>query len=390
MADASEAPQHPRPSADELADLRFFWQAFQGEGELRVAQLMMERLPHHELFARLAARQSPERQAADAAASRALQDAAITEGAWDPWFESLQAQGVRYVDDGLRFRHWYEITAWYQEAVVPFLVERFADDPAALTRAIRGMHVLINLALPAIAEAYLDRSNRALAEANEDLQRFATIASHDLRAPLRGILHLVEWIEEDLGDATPPTSAEYLRLLAKRVGRMRDMLDGLLTYHRAGRSTDAHRAVDLHEVVVGCMGMADPAGAFELHIEGDLPALFGPPAAIEHVVLNLLANAVRHHDREAGRVSVRAQRDGLHWRVEIADDGPGIEHRYHERVFEPFRTLKAWEHGGGAGMGLPAVRRTVRRHGGDLGLRSEPPARGTTFWFTWPVPEDDR
>lgn len=236
------------------------------------------------------------------------------------------------------------------------------------------------------AELALAEAEARLARLEAELEQLIHIASHDLKEPLRGIDRLAAWIGEDLGAATPPAVAEHLALLRGRVRHLGRLLDDLLAYARVGRVGGRVERVDLAALAARVVALLDPPPGILIALEPGLPTLRAEPAALETVLRNLLANAIRHHDRPQGRVSVaaRLRRDALELRV--ADDGPGIPPACHERIFAPFRSLKPRGEGSGTGMGLAIVRRLVEGHGGIVMVESAPPARGATFRAIFPLP----
>jgi signal transduction histidine kinase len=240
------------------------------------------------------------------------------------------------------------------------------------------------VALPpdlALAEA-----EARVARLEAELDQLVHIASHDLREPLRGIDRLAVWIGEDLGEAMPPAVAEHLSLLRGRGRRLGRLLDDLLAYCRVGRAGGRVERVDLAALAARAVALLEVPEGMIVEIEPRLPTLRAEPAALETVLRNLLANAIRHHDRRRGcvRVGARIRPDALELRV--TDDGPGIPPAYHERIFAPFRTLKPKRDGHGTGMGLAIVRRLVEGHGGIVIVESAPPARGATFRAIFPLP----
>lgn len=232
----------------------------------------------------------------------------------------------------------------------------------------------------------LRRSEEQLLRANDDLRRFATVASHDLRAPLRGIRSLAEWVREDGREQLPDESQEHLDLMIARLGRMSDMVEGLLAYARADVDT-THEPFLLSEVVRDAWDLASDAGTtMTLHTEGLDVYAGGSRAGLQQVLRNLMQNARRHHDRDAGSLSViaRTTDDGL--RIVVEDDGPGVPEEAAERVFELFRTLEPQDSERVSGLGLALVRRVARQVGGDVVLEPTP-GRGARFVVSWPRAE---
>lgn len=238
----------------------------------------------------------------------------------------------------------------------------------------------------------LEEAARALAKSNKDLEEFAYVAAHDLKTPLRAIHSLSEWIEEDLGDALQGEAKEDMGLLRARVERMEQLLDSLLQYSRAGRTPHEVGTLDAEQVVVEAWDLLGYDEEFQLQVEGPLPTFVTPKAPLEQILRNLLANAVKHHDREAGvvRVSCEGPEAGR-YRFHVSDDGPGIPAKFQERIFGMFKTLKSRDRVEGSGMGLALIKRLVSRYGGEVSVTSPLEGeRGTRFSFDWPAEAEGR
>ncbi len=231
--------------------------------------------------------------------------------------------------------------------------------------------------------AELERTNANLARSNADLEEFAYVASHDLKAPLRAISHLVEWIAEDVEVTASPDTSENLKLLRGRVVRLQLLLDGLLSYSRITRVTDNIEKVDVTGVVNDIVAMLAPPKSFVIACEGEMPPLRTHRSGLMVVLQNLISNALKHHDREEGYVSIRMRLNNGVAEFRVSDDGPGISPRFQERIFLIFQTLASRDDVEASGIGLAIVKKRVESHGGQIRVESEPPVRGATFVFTW-------
>ncbi len=229
----------------------------------------------------------------------------------------------------------------------------------------------------------LEAKQAELLRSNKDLEQFAYVASHDLKAPLRAIELLVQWIVEGLAGYDVNSVQENLALLGKRTTRLNRLLDDLLAYSRAGRKVGAHRPADTHALVLDVVQMLNPPPTISISIEGQLPKFKTHPTPLEQVFRNLISNAVKHHPGPEGRIVVSCKEDGDRYVYAIEDDGEGIPQQYAERVFEMFQTLKPRDQVEGSGMGLAIVNRIVQWQGGRVWFEPAPSGRGTVFKFQW-------
>lgn len=230
----------------------------------------------------------------------------------------------------------------------------------------------------------LVRQRLDLERSNSDLEDFAYVASHDLKAPLRAIGHLVGWIREDIEATAGAQTLENLRLLQGRVARLQMLLDGLLAYSRVGRNRVMVEPVDIAELVHDIVTLLAPPPGFVVACEGDMGVIRTHRTPIRVVLENLITNGVKHHDRAEGRVGVAIRRvDAQTVEFRVSDDGPGIAERFHERIFVIFQTLESRDDVESSGIGLAIVKKKVQAHGGTVWVESKPPARGTSFVFTW-------
>lgn len=233
------------------------------------------------------------------------------------------------------------------------------------------------------AELELEAKQAELIRSNKDLEQFAYVASHDLKAPLRAIELLVQWITEGLDGYDANNVQENLVLLSKRTQRLNRLLDDLLAYSRAGRKVGAHRMTDTHALVLDVAQLVNPPPTISISIEGQLPAFSTYPAPLEQVLRNLISNAVKHHPGPDGRIVVSCQEQGDHYVFAVEDDGEGIATEYADRVFEMFQTLKSRDQVEGSGMGLAIVNRIVQWQGGRVWFESASGKQGTVFKFQW-------
>jgi signal transduction histidine kinase len=215
------------------------------------------------------------------------------------------------------------------------------------------------------------------------LEQFAYVTSHDLKAPLRAVSNLAQWIEEDLHDKLDKTSKEQLALLRDRVKRMHDLIEGLLAYSRVGRSTDAENLVNTRELVEEIIDSLSTDDRFSVKIKGKLPMLKADRLQLGQVFSNLISNSLKHHGGKKGKIRIKCEDSDQFYQFSVCDDGQGIAPQYHNKIFLIFQTLKSSDLENSTGIGLALVKKIVEEHGGAIKLRSEP-GKGACFDFTWP------
>ena len=228
-----------------------------------------------------------------------------------------------------------------------------------------------------------EQQQRELERSNADLEEFAYAASHDLKAPLRAMSHLVQWIGDDIEATASAETLDNLKLLRGRAARLQMLLDGLLAYSRVGPTQSVAEDVDIAEMVSDIAAMLAPPTGFVIGCEGEMPVLRSHSLPIRVVLEDLIDNAVKHHDRAEGRITVAMRQAGGMAEFRVSDDGPGIAPRFHDRIFVIFQTLASRDDVESSGIGLAMVKKKVLAHGGQIRVESSPPARGTAFVFTW-------
>lgn len=215
-----------------------------------------------------------------------------------------------------------------------------------------------------------------------ELEQFAYVASHDLKAPLRGVSNLAAWLAEDLEGKLTPETGEQLNLLRDRVARMHALIEGLLTYSRIGRTQGNVEMVDTGQLVADTIDSLAPPMGFRVEVAPGMPSLHTDRLHLGQVFANLISNGIKHHHRNSGTIGVRGRDLNSHCEFEVSDDGPGIAPQYQDKVFLMFQTLNVKDHEGDTGIGLALVKKLVEEHGGTITLDSAP-GRGSRFRFTW-------
>lgn len=222
-----------------------------------------------------------------------------------------------------------------------------------------------------------------LEAANKELQSFAYVVSHDLKAPLRGIARLTQWLVQDHAAAFDDKGKEMAGLLVNRVQRMDNLIEGILEYSRIGRMIGKEEAINLNQLLRDVIDLLAPPDQIRIEIQADFPTIVGDKTRLEQVFQNLIGNAMKFMDKPAGLIQINWSDTGTLWRFQVADNGPGIEARYHEKIFQIFQTLRPRDEEENTGIGLSIVKKIVELYGGRIWVESTP-GQGSTFIFTLP------
>ncbi len=232
----------------------------------------------------------------------------------------------------------------------------------------------------------LATANFTLTDRNKELDQFTYVVSHDLKAPLRAIANLSEWIEEDLEGKLDEENRHQMDLLRKRVHRMEALINGLLQFSRVGRRQSTVETVRVGELLTDIIDSLAPPADFKIEIQEPMPTLQTDTLQLQQVFSNLLSNAIKHHHQPDGHiyVSAKPQLDGYEFAVR--DDGPGIAEVYHDKIFQIFQVLDRRDLTENTGIGLSIIKKIIESKGGTIQVESEE-NQGTTFRFTWPQQE---
>ncbi len=233
------------------------------------------------------------------------------------------------------------------------------------------------------AEAKQGALLEKLETVNRELESFAYVISHDLKAPLRGIRTVIEWLVEDYSHALDDEGREQMHLLVNRVNRMQSLIDGVLRYSRAGRQRDDAEIIQLSELVNNVIDNLNPPGHITIEVEHPLPVIQGDEVRIIQIFQNLISNAIKYMDKPQGHLRITYQDMDTEWQFNISDNGPGIEPRHFERIFEMFSTLQSKDAYESTGVGLAVVKKIVESSGGRIWVQSQL-NQGSTFSFTLP------
>ncbi|RDV14625.1 HAMP domain-containing protein [Pontibacter diazotrophicus] len=251
------------------------------------------------------------------------------------------------------------------------IIDNSRDELSQLSHSLNRMSATIGETF-----TELDRKNK-------ELDQFAYVVSHDLKAPLRGIEVVSRWVEEDMGTQLPPKVQEYLMMMRIRVHRMENLINGILALARIGRTKQIEEEVDVNILLSEVVDMLTPPPGFRIEVQDNMPILYTIRIQLQQVFSNLINNAIKYHDKSEGLIKVTCQELDDFYEFSVADNGPGIDPDYHERIFVIFQTLQERDAVESTGVGLTIVKKIVEWQGGTIGVRSQP-GQGATFTFTWP------
>jgi signal transduction histidine kinase len=277
-------------------------------------------------------------------------------------------------------------------------IRKLDDTVKAISNGAEHIHVEVttNDEIGKLAKAFnsmLERLERSrmelvsyseqLQKQNEELNQFSYVVSHDLKAPLRAIFKLSEWIEEDLGNSIPAESKKNMQVLRGRVFRLEALINGLLEYSKIGRISVPTERLDVQALLKETIDLLNPPSHITINIQKGMPVLSTKRYLLQQVFINLISNAIKYNDKAEGKIAIMVNELGDYYRFVVEDNGMGIDEAYHEKIFEIFQTLESRDKVEGTGVGLAIIKKSVEDMGGSIVVESEE-QKGSRFIFTWP------
>lgn len=233
------------------------------------------------------------------------------------------------------------------------------------------------------AEEQLTVLVKELERVNTELEDFAYIVSHDLKAPLRGISSLARWLVDDYSEKLNEEGRGYLDKLMVRTLRMYNLIDGILQYSGVGRASQDPRPLESMDIVNEVLDSLSLPGAVTVKINEPFPTVIYDRTLLVQLFQNLIGNAVKHMGRPDGEIVLSCRDWDEEWEFCVRDNGVGIEKRHFERIFKLFQSLNPGPGTGTTGIGLSLVKKIVERCGGSVRVESEV-GKGSAFFFTIP------
>jgi len=295
--------------------------------------------------------------------------------------ERVDKMWRKFLEHGSLFQTEYRVLDHRGEInYIQSIVRSYKD---ALNKNQRYIGTVQNITKTIQTRMELEERTRELEQRNRDLDQFAQIVSHDLKSPLRAIHNLSDWLQDSL-KPHDDNSAQHLELLKKRVERMERLINGILHYSSAGKHGEDKKSFDsgvLVKEILDNLQLVHPT--VQITMQGEFPELMGKNLILEQVITNLADNAMKHNTSDLKKLIVAYTWTDKQHVFSITDNGPGIDPRFHKRIFEMFQTLSSKD-SMNTGVGLAIVSKLCMEWGWELDLKSEL-GRGSTFSVSIPI-----
>ena len=280
---------------------------------------------------------------------------------------NFSAEVLKYHKNGTKF--------WTQVTMTPIDTEE--------EKETKFIFIESDITTRKVAEQKMKAYLQSLEKSNAELDKFAYVVSHDLKAPLRAIGNLTGCIEEDFSDTLPADALNHFNTIKNRVSRMEGLINGILDYAKANKNsgnTESFKSDDLVKETIELIGVPENA---VINIRAGMPSIQAEKIKLQQVFMNILSNAIKYNDKTDIQVEVGAEDNGNDWMFYVKDNGPGIEPRFHDKVFIIFQTLNARDEVESRGVGLAIVKKIIEDEGGHISIDSDL-GKGAKFIFTWP------
>lgn len=216
---------------------------------------------------------------------------------------------------------------------------------------------------------------------NQELRDFSSIVAHDLKAPLRNMKTIVNWLLRDSSDELNEEGKDHLTSLIKQTTHMDALIDGIWQYSRIDRLQKEIMNINLNDLLSEIIGVLSPPDNITINPQAKLPILAVDRTHITQIFSNLIENAIKFMDKPKGHIYINCEDKKSLWQFSVTDNGPGIDEGQFKRIFQMFQTLGPWDETKGTGIGLAIVKKIVELNGGKVWLESTV-GEGSTFFFT--------
>jgi signal transduction histidine kinase len=227
---------------------------------------------------------------------------------------------------------------------------------------------------------------KELSRSNNELEQFAYAASHDLRSPLRAIENLAQWTLEDAADVLSTDCKDNLDKIIDRVQRLSKLQDDLLNFSKVSNTQNKVEEFQASEQIKILSDLLDPENNYQVADAGDVQPFNTYLVPLNQILFNLVDNAIKHHDRDNGKITIQFKQRADKVIIRVSDDGPGVDPKYQGKIFGMFESLHSKDKTEGSGLGLSLVQKLVSQNGGSVRFISDPKLnRGATVEFSWPI-----
>ncbi len=232
-------------------------------------------------------------------------------------------------------------------------------------------------------ELRLQKVNEDLRQKNDELQDMAHILSHDLKSPIRGILSLAEFMENDIDNNQLDELPFYIKTIKERVVRMNNLIDGVLDFSKVGIKKSKSEVIDLNELVHTVFADTVTRKDIQYSIKTTLPTIHNVRVLFIQLFSNLIGNAAKHNDKSQGMITIDYKELKDFHEFSIEDNGPGISEKYHKKIFKLFQTLNPNDEIASTGVGLSIVHKIINLLNGSIRVESKV-GEGTIFYIKIP------